>query len=570
MVGNRFSQKLTAFAQEIEQLRAQPNATTLSQTLDSLHDAGRDLLREYHVLERRSAEQMAQLQQERNFVAAILDTAEALVAVTDCDGRIVHFNRACERVSGYGAEEVRGHTFWELPLLPDEEKERLRNVFMALCAGNYPSVNENHWVTRTGARRLLSWSNTVMVTPEGEVQYIVGVGIDVTEQREAEAALRRSEAFNQAVLSSLTAHIAVIDRRGEIVAVNDAWRRFGETNGAEPETIAGVGLNYLQICRLAAERGLENAARAAQGIAHVLTGEAASYTLEYDCHAPREKRWFLMTVSPLVYNGDGAVIAHINITERKRAEEERLKLIGALNRQRQQLSQQAVRLRRLAHEVVTAQEEERARVSSELHDEAGQALTVLKYSLALVLADMEDRESRTLRAPEEIDLAQIVQRLRESIQLCETTMTQIRLLAHDLRPTTLDNVGLDLTLEGYCRDVAERTNLAIAYTGAEVAPLPSPVEITLYRFLQEALTNVIRHAETEHVWVRLRDEDTAVSLTVEDDGRGFDVQAVLSGSTRTRNIGLVAMRERIESLGGALEIDSVPDRGTRLTARLPR
>jgi signal transduction histidine kinase len=156
------------------------------------------------------------------------------------------------------------------------------------------------------------------------------------------------------------------------------------------------------------------------------------------------------------------------------------------------------------------------------------------------------------------------QRLGEAVGLTEITMEQIRLLAYGLRPPALDAVGLSYTLEGLCRDFAERTQLSIDYAGAELPVLPEAANMCLYRVLQEALTNVAKHADANQVRVALRCDAEAVSLTVEDDGQGFEVQAGTSAG-----IGLLGMQERIELLGGQLEIESWPGQGTRLIAHIP-
>jgi PAS domain S-box-containing protein len=210
------------------------------------------------------------------------------------------------------------------------------------------------------------------------------------------------------------------------------------------------------------------------------------------------------------------------------------------------------RLRRLTQQVVSAQEEERHRLSRELHDEAGQALTALKISLDLIQSDLP------------VEAGSLRQRLSEAVTLTETTMEQIRLLAYGLRPPALDAVGLNYTLEGLCRDFAERTQLSIDYAGAELPVLPEAANICLYRFLQEALTNVAKHAHANQVWAALRCDVETVSLSVEDDGQGFEVQ-----SRASTGIGLLGMQERIELLGGRLDIESWPGQGTRLTARIP-
>jgi signal transduction histidine kinase len=213
------------------------------------------------------------------------------------------------------------------------------------------------------------------------------------------------------------------------------------------------------------------------------------------------------------------------------------------------------RLKTLARKVVFAQEEERRRISSELHDEAGQALTALSISLKLHAADIED-------APPEVR-----KKLNDTIALVTTTMDQIRLLAQGLRPQSLDALGINNTLEGCCRDFSRRTQIEIEYQGVEVESLPDITAISLYRFLQEALTNAAKHARASKVKVTLTQEDSLLALRVEDDGVGFLVDpGGLRSGDGVGGIGLLGMRERIEMLGGRMDIISALGQGAALTA----
>jgi len=215
------------------------------------------------------------------------------------------------------------------------------------------------------------------------------------------------------------------------------------------------------------------------------------------------------------------------------------------------------RLRQLANQVISAQEDERRRVSRELHDEAGQALTALKISLDLMRKEL----------PTELD--DLRTRLEEATQVADATLLEIRLLAQALRPPSLDALhNINLTIEGYCREFGRRTQLAISYTGAELPPLSDEVNMCLYRFLQESLTNVAKHARAKEVWVALQPAGGEVLLSVEDDGVGFDPQAGVVMADQPAGLGMLGMRERLELLGGWLEIDSQPGEGTRVTAHL--
>jgi signal transduction histidine kinase len=223
----------------------------------------------------------------------------------------------------------------------------------------------------------------------------------------------------------------------------------------------------------------------------------------------------------------------------------------------EELSASRERLRQLTQQLVSAQEEERWNLSRVLHDEAGQALTALKISLELMEEDL----------PAACD--SLRPRIADAAAVTDATMRRVRLLAQDLRPPALDAVGLSPTLEGFCRDFALRTRLLVDYTGLELPRLPDPINICLYRFLQEALTNVAKHSGARGIYVALRYDAETVSLSVEDDGRGFDVHATLSLSGGPVGIGLLGMEERLESLEGWLEIESQAGQGTRLVACVP-
>jgi len=214
------------------------------------------------------------------------------------------------------------------------------------------------------------------------------------------------------------------------------------------------------------------------------------------------------------------------------------------------------RLMDLTRRLVSAQEEERGRLSRELHDEAGQALTALRISLGLIHDDIPP------------DAASLRHRLDDTMKLTESITDQLRFLAQALRPPGLEAAGLDSTLEGLCRDFMRRIQLPVEYAGADLRRVPDSVGIQLYRFLQEALTNISKHAQARRVRVALGYDGEVLSLSVEDDGVGFDV-AGTCGAKSQGGIGLIGMQERLDLLNGRLEITSQPGHGTRLLAKVP-
>jgi two-component system NarL family sensor kinase len=164
--------------------------------------------------------------------------------------------------------------------------------------------------------------------------------------------------------------------------------------------------------------------------------------------------------------------------------------------------------------------------------------------------------------------SQVFKDLKKALHLTESTSAQIRSLAHNLRPAALDDLGLDLALEGFCHEFADRTQLAISYTGDDGIARSDARGTCFYRLLQEALTNVAKHAQAQQVEVILACNSDEVSLSVIDDGLGFNLQPNLYNGKKP-GIGLLGMQERLETLGGKLNIESGPDMGTRLVATLP-
>ncbi len=170
-------------------------------------------------------------QGKRSLTSAILDTVGALVLVLDQEGRIIRFNRTCQQITGYSFDEVKGRLFWELFLIP-EEMEPVKAVFEELRSGQFPNKYENYWVAKDGSRRCIAWSNTDLVDDKGEVEYIIGTGIDITERKrvEEENELRRQElvALNeigQAINSTLALQESltiITDRTTRLLGVSAA------------------------------------------------------------------------------------------------------------------------------------------------------------------------------------------------------------------------------------------------------------------------------------------------------------------------------------------------------------
>jgi len=230
----------------------------------------------------------------------------------------------------------------------------------------------------------------------------------------------------------------------------------------------------------------------------------------------------------------------------------RVRTITRLNRYRT-LMEQRENIRRMAERTVTAQEEERQRISRELHDDLGQALTT--HLLAL----------RNLQEDLSLPVESMFERLQALHDQSYEILVKIRRLARDLRPPVLDALGLKVAMQTYCTEFTRRTHLPVIFEAeTSLPPFPDIYNITFYRILQEALTNIVKHSRASQVWVDLSLEDDKINLTVQDNGIGFSEE-----KTQSDGIGLTGLLERITIAGGTLNINSTPRHGTILSAQFP-
>jgi signal transduction histidine kinase len=225
----------------------------------------------------------------------------------------------------------------------------------------------------------------------------------------------------------------------------------------------------------------------------------------------------------------------------------------------EQMAWARMQLRQLTGRVVQVQEEERRRIARELHDEVGQTLTGLKLNLAALEAFLPDQPT-TLH-----------EQLADSRALLESMMEEIRGLALELRPAALDDLGLVPALRDYVGGFIKRTSLNVTSDmDATIGRLPEQMETALYRIIQEAMTNIVRHAAARHVQVILRPNGDEVYACVADDGRGFDTTRRLKAAVAEGRMGLLGIQERVALLGGRVKITAAPGNGTRVEIYLPR
>lgn len=385
---------------------------------------------------------------------------------------------------------------------------------------------------------------------------------DVTERKQAEARLRASEEMSRSLLENAPDIIVTLSPDGCIRSFNREM--------AYLDRDALVGQSILQFCppeiagRIRAM--FDRVLRTGQREIIEVPGAVAGMTF-----------WYRGYVGPLRENGriGGLIATAMNITEEKRVQEELIKAHRELERRSGELAgvvenlhreierrerverdlrRSRSRLRGLSTRLLSAQEEERRRISREVHDELGQALTAMKMELAAIRRDQAaGREDPTARI-EMVD------------GLIEEAIHTVRRIARDLRPGALDDLGLEAAIEGLLEEFRRRSGVEFSLKiEPEDLGLDPVLSTTVFRVVQEALTNVARHAGATQVSVSLRVARDRLTLQVDDDGRGI-TRAEVSGAS---SLGLVGIRERARLCGGTVRFTGAPGHGTRLRLCLP-
>jgi PAS domain S-box-containing protein len=397
------------------------------------------------------------------------------------------------------------------------------------------------------------------------------VGHDITEHKQQEAHL-------ESVVSERTETLreTVEQLQRELTQRTLAERRFEEVVESAPDAMLLVDqLGVIRLVNLQAEKlfGYTREELLGQNIetlipiyrrskhmehvkSYVANPKIRQISFDLDLSAQRKDgNEFPVEISlgPLDTQEGLLVACNVrDISARKQADQEQRQLLEQIQLSREQLIA-------LTHRLQEVQEYERRQIAAELHDRVGQNLTGLNLNLQIIHDQVNSAASPALRS-----------RLEDSQQLLEETTRQVRDVMADLHPPMLDEYGLVSTLHWYCGIFSRRTGIATRVIGDELNPrLPARDETALFRIVQEALNNVIRHANANEVLIILESLDEAACLIVKDNGRGF-ITSTTEVHAGKAHWGLLNIEQRAASIGGELAIDSAPGKGTKLSIILRR
>ncbi|MBX3255159.1 MAG: PAS domain S-box protein [Chitinophagaceae bacterium] len=454
----------------------------------------------------------------------LIDSLPGVFYFYDINGKFIRWNRQLEEVTGYSADEI-AHMH-PTRFFPADEKEDISDMITAVFEKGWGDA-EADFLSKTGLRSSY-YFKAVLIEYNGN-PCMLGSGIDITERKKAEERVRQSEQKYKLLFEKNPQPMWIFDMlKSKVIDVNNAClQQYGYTRGE----FLSLDINDLlfpqELSRMQAE---------------VDANFRELYHTGVWRHQNKEGNLIYadIIVHDIYYQGMPArLVLATNVTEQYLAEEK--------------LKRSYDEIRELTEYLQKVREEERMRISREIHDELGQLLTVLKIDISWISKRVPGND------------IQVKKKISEALDMVDITVKTVRRIASELRPALLDDLGLRAAMLWHIREFENRSGVRTeAELTSEELFLSDERKTGLYRILQESLTNVARHAESKKVCIAMDVKDAGLTLTISDDGKGFD-----PAKREQKTLGLLGMKERAQGMGGAYSIYSKPGEGTTVTVVLP-
>lgn len=461
-------------------------------------------------------------------------------------GKVLWSEEHCRIYGTSITENVQSYHSWMSFIHPDDIESVVENIKNKDSSSTDNTLNYRI-VLNDGTVKHIHVISKFEFDEDGNQVGLYGTAHDVTEIRQTERQLRKSETFNLSVLNSLSSHIAVINNLGNIVARNASWKRFALENG--PTTLKGTeeGSNYFKVCETAANNGDETAAEVLQGIKNVMEGKQDVFYFEYPCHSPTESRWFSMRVIKFNSEEPMVVLSHQNISERKFAELERIKITGDLIQRNHDLVQFAYIV---SHNL-------RAPVANII----GASSALNSFSL-----DVEEKELLSQGIYDSVTrLDEVIKDLSNVLQI----KSKLRETEEKVRFSELVE---DITIS--IKNLIEKENIQILCDFSEIDEFVT-IKSYLYSIFYNLITNSIKYRQQQIAGIIIIKSyltNNKIVLTFLDNGMGIDLSKrkdQIFGLYKRfhhhiegKGTGLFMVKTQVETLGGSIDIESTVNKGT--------
>ena len=468
------------------------------------------------------------LRRERELLDRTVNNVPVMLALYDAGGRILFVNRAWERVLGWTLGECRAHADLMAEFYPDAAERRRARDHMGAATGEWEDFR-----TRVRGGRMLDtmWANVRL--SDGTM---IGIGQDITERKAAERHLAVSEERLRLAVTAANQGLFDADVRTGLSVVSPEYCRM---LGYEPDELEMTHEVWLE------RMHPDDRDTAAQRYADCIAGRTRDYEAEFRLQAKDGTwKWILAVGRVVEWDASGRPTrflgTHTDITARRVAEEE--------------VRASRERIRELAFTQEQARETERARMARELHDEMGQALTGFKMDLAWLRDRIPDTDYDAHA------------RAADALGLVNGMVDVVRRMSGELRPGVLDDLGLGAAIRSQIREFQRRSGLVTRLEGLEHIPEMDPGRaLAIFRILQEALTNVARHAQATTVVISASATAGDLCVAIRDDGRGIHLES----ATDRAPLGILGMQERAAAWGGTLTVSRAEPVGTAVELAMP-
>jgi PAS domain S-box-containing protein len=475
------------------------------------------------ITELKQAEEALRKNEER--FRTTFDNAAIGMALIANDGCFMKVNHTLCRILGYSEEELLGKTWVEITN-PDD-LPGCYDWLKRVKAGAQSSY-EKRFIHKLGYLVWIEVSSSLVRDSHGRIQYYISLFQDIMSRKQAEEALRESEGRYRNIFKNIQDVYYEVTLDGIIL---EASPSIEDVSLYKREEIIGKSLSDIYVDPKNRDEFLKKLLK---------NGKVTDY-------------------EALMIDKDGSQVP-CSITAKLFCDKQGnpLKIIGSLrNITQRKRAEEHINI--LTQKLMRALESERQRISRDLHDQVAQDLSAVKIGFE-TLFDHEPATSPEIRRR----VSELSGTLQESIKA-------VRDVSYDLGPPALDEMGLVETLVQYCNDFSENHGINVDFhsTGMKKLPLDFDTEINLYRLIQEGLTNIKKHADTDHVTIKLVAAFPDIILRIEDNGKGFNVQKRMATLTKEKRMGIHSMVQRAKLLHGEMEIQSRPMQGTKISIRLP-